>query len=556
MGTCLKSHMMKSSLQILLSKACNFVVALFTRKHGFATKALDLLPCVTLVINADGAIVHVSQPVTRFLGWHVNELLSSAVASLFAPADLQKLETFLRQRGAAPAKNPVAQDVEMQVFHKNLQLKSTKVSVSHFVWKNQVHFCLSLSFSVIENLELRLAREQIKEFKLASENKGRFLADMSHEIRTPLNGVLGMIDLLASSQLNTQQLAYLSSLKKSSRTLRSLIDDVLDLSKIEAGLMEIESVPFDLVETLTAVVQTLSPLATAKGISLQLAHTLQHTCFVGDPYRLSQVLNNIVTNGIKFTRHGHVNISVGARMLITDQDLCRLTFSVSDTGVGIEPIEQARLFDSFRQVSASVSRQHGGSGLGLFISKELMELMGGEISVVSELGKGSTFEFWVDWQPSYSPVRSLETEPPARLEPLAGARILVVEDDLTNQTLLQAWLHQAEAVTVCRANGQEALDELATAEYFDAVLMDVSMPLMDGLTATRRIRLPQPHDSPARRRYLADLPIIGISGHAFSEDVARCLQAGMTGSLTKPLSRAATLQKLIAVLEPCSSDAV
>ncbi|MDD3938119.1 ATP-binding protein, partial [Rhodoferax sp.] len=359
---------------------------------------------------------------------------------------------------------------------------------------------------------------------------------------------------LASSTLDAQQRAYVSSLKKSARTLRALIDDVLDFSKIEAGLVETEQVPFDMIETLNAVVQAFTPLAKAKGVGLQLEQALDHSCYVGDPHRLSQVLNNLVSNALKFTLQGGVNIAVSSRMLLTDQDLCRLTVSVSDTGMGIEPQQQARLFDSFRQASASVSRHHGGSGLGLFISKQLVELMGGEISVASEPDKGSTFEFWVDLQPSFSPVRSMETAPPSRLEPLAGARILVVEDDLTNQTLLQAWLHQAEAVTVCRANGQEALDELSKASYFDAVLMDVSMPLMDGLTATRHIRQPQQQDSRARQRYLAALPIIGISGHVFSEDVARCLQAGMTDSLTKPLSRVVMLQKLISVLESRQAD--
>ena len=523
---------------------------------SLAAQALDLLPCVTLVVNADGAIVYASKPVKRMLGWRASDLLGSPVAQLFTPVDQQKLKTLLRPQGAAPAQEPMAPDADMGVFRKNLQLKKARVSVAHFVWQDRFHACLSLRFALIEDLELRLAREKMQEFKQASENKGRFLADMSHEIRTPLNGVLGMIDLLASSTLDTQQRAYLSSLKKSSRTLRALIDDVLDFSKIEAGLVETESVPFDLAETLSAVVQAFTPLAKARGVALQLDQALEHSCYVGDQHRLSQVLNNLVSNALKFTLQGSVKITVGARMLFTDQDLCRLTVSVTDTGMGIQPEQQARLFDSFRQASASVSRQHGGSGLGLFISKELVELMGVEISVASAPGKGSTFEFWVELQPSHSAVRSMDTAPHARLEPLAGARILVVEDDLTNQTLLQAWLHQAEAVTVCRANGQEALDELSKASYFDAVLMDVSMPVMDGLTATRRIRQPQPQDSKARQHYLAALPIIGISGHAFSEDVARCLQAGMTDSLTKPLSRMAMLQKLMSVLESRQSDTV
>jgi len=545
---------MKRLLQPFLPKPSDPPAAPAACLDGLARQALDLLPCVTLVVNADGIIVYSSKPITRILEWHISDLQGSPVAQLFTPIEQQKLKTLLLPQGTAPAQSTVAQEIDIWVFRKNLQLKKAKLSVAHFAWQGKIHACLSLRFALIEDLELRLAREQILEFKQASENKSRFLADMSHEIRTPLNGVLGMIDLLASSTLDTQQRAYLSSLKKSSRTLRALIDDVLDFSKIEAGLVETESVPFDLIETLNAVVQAFTPLAKAKGVGLRLEHALEHPCYVGDPHRLSQVLNNLVSNALKFTRQGSVKIAVSARMQLTNQDLYRLAISVSDTGMGIQPEQQARLFDSFHQASASVSRHHGGSGLGLFISKQLVELMGGEISVASEPGKGSTFEFWVDLQPSYSAVRSMDTVPPSRLEPLAGARILVVEDDLTNQTLLQAWLQQAEAVTVCRANGQEALDELSKESHFDAVLMDVSMPVMDGLTATRRIRQPQPQDSKARQRYLEALPVIGISGHAFSEDVARCLQAGMTDSLTKPLSRVAMLQKLISALESRQAD--
>lgn len=517
-------------------------------------QALDLLPCATLIVNASGVIVYASKPITRMLGWRISDLLNSPVAKLFTPIDQQKLEPLLCPHGAAPAQGLMAQDMDMWVFNKNLQRKKAKLSAAHFAWQDQPHVCLSLHFALIEDLELRLAREQALEFKQASEHKSRFLADMSHEIRTPLNGVLGMIDLLASSTLDTQQRAYLSSLKKTSRALRSLIDDVLDLSKIEAGLVQTERVAFDLGETLSAVVQAFTPQAKANGVALQLEQALEHSCYIGDPHRLSQVLNNLVSNALKFTLQGSVKVAVSAQMLLTEQDLCRVTISVTDTGVGIQPDQQARLFASFHQSSVSVSRHYGGSGLGLFISKGLVELMGGEISVSSQPVKGSTFEFWIDLQPSHSSVRSMETVPPGLLGPLVGARILVVEDDLTNQTLLQAWLQQAEAVTVCRANGQEALDELSKTSYFDAVLMDVSMPVMDGLTATRYIRQPRHQDSYARQRYLAALPIIGISGHAFSEDVARCLQAGMTDSLTKPLSRVVILQKLISVLESRQAD--
>lgn len=540
---------MKRLLRPFFSKPSNLPAATPVGFEGLAAQALDVLPSVTLVVDVDGAILYASKPVAWTLGWRVADLVGSPVSQLFPAIDQQKLMVLLRPQDTSAEPSARKEETEINVLRKNLQLKKARVSVAHLASQEQVHTCLSLRFALIEDLELRLAREQMVAFKQASENKSRFLANMSHEIRTPLNGVLGMIDLLGSSELDTQQRAYLSSLKKSSRTLRALIDDVLDFSKIEAGLVETEALPFSLAEVLDTVVQAFSPLAAAKGVPLQLEQTLEHLCYSGDPYRLSQVLNNLVSNALKFTRQGSVKISVSVRMMITDQDISRVTFSVSDTGMGIEPEQQERLFDAFRQASVSVSRHHGGTGLGLFISKQLVELMGGEISVTSQPGKGSTFLFWVDLQPSYSQPPSLETAPPAPLEPLAGARILVVEDDLTNQTLLQAWLDRAGAIAVCCSNGQEALDELSKESYFDAVLMDVSMPVMDGLTATRHIRLPQPQDSPARQQYLAALPVIGISGHAFSEDVARCLQAGMTHSLTKPISRVAMLQKLICALE-------
>lgn len=516
---------------------------------GLASQALDALPSATLVINADGNIVFASEPVTRLLGWPVSQLLGSSVSTLFSSAAQDKLTPLLLAHGRAPSTSALAQDIDTEVFNKHQQPKQAKLSVAHLDWQGEPHVCLSLRIIALESLELRLAKEQGLEFKQASDNKSRFLANMSHELRTPLNGVLGMIDLLGSSPLDAQQRTYLSSLKKSSRNLRSVINDVLDFSKIEAGMVDTEHVPFDLLEILQAVVQTFSPLATSKGVSLQLEHGLAQKCYLGDPHHLSKVLNNLVSNAVKFTPQGSVKIVASAKMLLTEDDVNRLTISVVDTGLGIALDQQARLFESFQQANASVSRQYGGSGLGLHICRELVTLMGGAISARSEPGRGSTFEFWVDLEPVHSFAAALDTAPPGRLEPLAGTRILVVEDDLTTQVLLQAWLEQTEAVTVCRSNGQDALDTLSIDAYFDAVLMDVSMPVMDGLTATRQIRQFQPHHSPARQRYLANLPVIGISGHAFSEDRARCLDAGMMDSLTKPLSRVDLLQKLTSAIQ-------
>ena len=520
-----------------------------------ARQALDVAPGATLVVDAGGTVVYASQSITQALGWRASDLLGSPAAALFALADQPAITALLRAGAGASVHPPAVPELAVLALHKNQHSKAARLSAAHLDWQGRVHVCLSLRLTGLDDLALRLARAQALEAGQANANKSRFLADLSHEIRTPLNGVLGMIDLLASSALDTEQRAHLSSLKKNSRALRRLIDNVLDFSKIEAGLLDIEQVPFDPAATLDAVVQAFAPRAQAHGIELHFERPAGPACYVGDSHRLAQVVTNLVGNALKFTAQGSVHVALATHMLPTrGQDLCRLTISVADTGVGIAPEQQAQIFDLFHQASASVSRQHGGSGLGLFISQRLVGLMGGKISVHSQPGQGATFEFSVDLPRACTTTVLIDTLQQVPLAPLAGARILVVDDDLTNQTLLTAWLQQAEAVTVCCANGQEALDALAKTGRFDAVLMDVSMPVMDGLSATRRIRQPQPQHSPERQRYLAALPVIGISGHAFSADLARCIEAGMTGNLTKPLSRLAVLHKLTSALTGLPED--
>ena len=290
-------------------------------------------------------------------------------------------------------------------------------------------------------------------------------------------------------------------------------------------------------------------MATFKSIILTLQQSPGPQRFLGDPHNISKVLNNLVSNALKFTMQGSVTVTASTEMLMPPRDLCRVTINVTDTGIGVPVDQMSRIFQSFAQASASVGRNYGGSGLGLFISEQLVELMGGKISVVSVVDKGSTFTFSLDLEPCFVQPVFIETAPPAMLDRLAGARILVVEDDITNRMLLEAWLLQVQCSVVCCCDGQAALDEIANGPPFDAVLMDISMPVLDGLAATRRIRRPQPNHSADRRHYLATLPIIGISGHVFSEDIARCLVAGMTACLPKPLSRAQMLLKLTSVLE-------
>lgn len=507
------------------------------------------MPSAILVVNGAGSIVYASDHVSRHLGWSQVELVGSKALALFRVQDHGKLQAIFSAQNGAENVFSSPMTARTGISNKNQQLVSISLSAAAFEWQGARHTLLSIQFSELERLELRLAKEQAFEFKNASDNKSRFLSHMSHEIRTPLNSILGMIDLLATTSLNPKQRDYLFILKKNSRSLRALIKDVLDLSKIEAGMVETENIPFDLADMLTTVIHSHRPSARAKKVGLILESDLFCKHWNGDPQRLIQVLNNLVGNAIKFTAAGSVTVSVTSSAAMANDETSRLTITVTDTGIGMTQQQQEEIFAEYQQGAKSVSRHYGGTGLGLFITKELVRLMGGEISVRSQSGKGSTFEFSVDLIPSYSTQAFLDTAPPSNLSLLAGARVLVVEDDLTNQVLLQAWLAQAVVRTVCCSNGQDALEELSKQDRFDAVLMDVSMPVMDGLTATAHIRRPQPQDTPERQRYLASLPIIGISGHAFSEDLARCLAAGMAASLTKPLSRSTVLETLTSVIQ-------
>lgn len=517
--------------------------------NELASLALDALPCLTLVTNSTGMIVYASKPATRLLGWHPDELLRVPVTQFLSPLDEPKLRPFLSAVHAGAARPTPIHEVEVHILNRDKRVNKAMMSAAQFNFQGQLYTSIALRFAPSEQRELRLAREQAILFKQANDSKSRFVANLSHEIRTPLNSVLGMIDLLASTTVDSQQRTYLHSLRKSARDLRVLVDDVLDFSKIEAGLLVVQEIPFDLAETLKVVVQSFKPLADKQGVDLKLEMALDQRAYLGDRHRLAQVLNNLLSNALKFTSQGSVEVTAYSRMLMGTNDRCRITVSVTDTGIGISAEQQEGVFKLFHQASPSISSSHGGSGLGLFICRELVELMGGKISLRSQPGAGSTFEFWLDLEPIHTQVKSADTEPPAQLEPLVGACILIVEDDPTNQALLAAWLQQAGALTTLCNNGQEALEKLTGGVYYDAVLMDVSMPVMDGLTATRRIRQPNPQDSSERQRYMKTVAIIGISGHAFTEDRVRCLEAGMTDVLIKPLSRVMAMQTLAAALE-------
>ena len=387
---------------------------------------------------------------------------------------------------------------------------------------------------LIDRLERSTAEaEQLAaERDRASRATTAFLATMSHEIRTPLNGVLGLTDLLLRSGLTDEQAGWTRAAARSGRALLAIVNDVLDLSKVDAGAVELETLDFDVLTVVDDAVLPVRFAAEDAGLPLVVVADPQLvTRRSGDPARLRQILTNLAANAVKFTEQGAVTIRVQGT---SD----RLSVRVTDTGIGMTDEQQGRLFTPFSQAEASTTRRFGGTGLGLAIAQGLAQQMGGRITVSSRPGVGSTFELEVPLPAAPAPAAHVPAQRPSGTTPTAGPaplRVLVAEDDEVNQLIAQATLEREGAVVTVVPDGAQAVDAALSGD-FDAVLMDCQMPVMDGFEATRRIRTVESGTldvvgaSPLHGR----LPIIAMTASATVRDRAACLAVGMDGLLPKP----------------------
>ncbi len=473
----------------------------------------------------------------KMVGFDVEEILGKNARALFLPT-AQEVEIF--DKALKEREKGISNVYEAIVKKKSGELIPMIISGAPIFDPNgQLVGSIGLHVDISSQKETEKVLAEAKERAEASSHaKEVFLAHMSHEIRTPMNAIIGMSSLLSNTELSGKQKVYLDAIRTSSKNLLSIINDILDFSKIEAGKLNVETIGFSVDKMVKNVIGSVNHLAAGKSIMLSFKIDPQIAPVVlGDPTRINQILLNLLSNAIKFTPDGKVELI--AKVIKQEGSIQKISFEVKDTGIGIDPSKIDKIFESFSQEDDSVSRKYGGTGLGLTISKQLVELMQGKIWVESTKGMGTSFFFELNLNiGQFKDLPHDQHNIPISTNSLKGLRVLVVEDNQLNQFLATTILEGKGIVVETAGNGLEAIESVKN-QKFDLILMDIQMPYMGGIEATEKIR----------NEYQIATPIIALTAKALTGDEKRYHEAGMNDFLSKPFEPEILIQKIQKVLE-------
>jgi signal transduction histidine kinase/ActR/RegA family two-component response regulator len=500
------------------------------------TVALDGRPVGTLTLRA--APPSLGALIPRFLALTGALFFSASGVALFlarglaqrVTAPVERLSQAMAEVAASGEFTPVAENTDDDVFHRLTQ-----------------SFNDLLAELGANHRELHRAMEELVEARDAADAanvaKSRFLANMSHEIRTPLNGVLAMAEVMARDSLDSTQRERLAVVQQSGEQLLSVLNDVLDLSKIEAGKLELATKDFDIEAIAASVREGFSAVAEAKALNFEIAVSeAAQGSWRGDGDRLRQILSNLVSNALKFTAEGSVSVAFELA------DAGGLRLSVADTGIGIAADKIPLLFEKFTQADTSTTRRYGGTGLGLAICRELAELMRGSITVISEEGKGSTFFAELPLERGSGTASPVASPLPPQEVDRRRVRLLAAEDNLVNQKVLKAIIEPTGVELAMVADGQSAVDAWRN-ESWDVILMDIQMPIMDGIAATRLIRLAEAAEQRPRT------PILALTANALVHQIDEYIAAGMDGHVAKPIEIAKLYEAIDRAMAAAPADA-
>jgi PAS domain S-box-containing protein len=528
-------------LQVLADLLCNVTDRKRTEealreREAYLKAIFNNIPYQMWLKDTEGRFLAINEPfasnfhldsVESIIGKTVKDLWPPEIAEHFQEQDQEVMQTFRLMT--------IEEQIEQFGKKKWFEIYRAPILNSKGLLLGTTGIARDITNRKIADRELKKATESAEAANMA---KSRFLANMSHEIRTPLNAIIGMIGMLDNTQLDGPQKKILRNLNTSSDSLFNIINDILDFSKIESGQLELEKTEFNLKELVKKVYDTQEYKAEDK--NLEFRYNIDPEIFpvlTGDPIRLQQILINLVSNAIKFTREGTVTLN--CHLLGKFNGINRIKFSVEDTGIGISSDHLAKIFESFQQEDESITRTYGGTGLGLPISKQLVELMGGSIHVESIKDTGSTFYFIIELPEGTQTANTnnAETSKPTQ-ESLKGVKILLVEDNKFNQIIAQSLLEKWQTIVHIAENGQQAVEMLKTS-VFDIILMDLQMPVMDGLTASNIIRT----------ELKITTPILALTANVLKGVIEKCTDAGMNGYVSKPFNPDDFYYKLLSLLD-------